>query len=58
VEGGIRIVRIDLGAGPVYPHDERGVALGDLIFFVSGWLTKRKYICYIAIFNASTDDFP
>jgi hypothetical protein len=31
LEGGIRIVRIDLGAGLVHPHDERGIALGDLV---------------------------
>ncbi len=31
LEGGIRIVRIDLGAGLVHPYDERGIALGDLV---------------------------
>jgi hypothetical protein len=31
LEGGIWIVRIDLGAGLVHPHDERGIALGDLV---------------------------
>ena len=31
LEGGIRIVRIDLGAGLVHPNDERGIALGDLV---------------------------
>ena len=31
LEGGIRIVRIDLGAGLVHAHDERRIALGDLV---------------------------
>ena len=31
LEGGIRIIRIDLGAGLVHAHDERGIALGDLV---------------------------
>lgn len=31
LEGGIRIVRIDFGAGLVHPNDERGIALGDLV---------------------------
>jgi len=31
LEGGIRIVRIDLGAGLIHPHDKRGITLGDLV---------------------------
>ncbi len=31
LEGGVRIGRINLSAGLVHPHDERGIALADLV---------------------------